>query len=114
MPDFEQTYRDALIARGVIKPDAKRANKRGANHVHARPAAEGDDTLTCPSCGYTGPESDFDESDDKSDDYRTDDQTIETGDRALAAAERIMATGNRMNGDDDDEPAEPGDDAGRG
>ena len=45
-------------------------------HIHAS-----DDDLVCPSCGYKGPESDFDpDTDDESDGYSTDDVTSDTGD----------------------------------
>jgi len=44
-------------------------------HVHAS-----DDDLVCPSCGYKGPESDFEpDTNEESDGYSTDDETSETG-----------------------------------
>jgi hypothetical protein len=45
-------------------------------HVHAS-----DEDLVCPSCGYKGPESDFEPDDDTDDTdrIRTDDETSKTG-----------------------------------
>jgi hypothetical protein len=44
-------------------------------HIHAS-----DDDLVCPSCGYKGPESDFEpDTDDDADGFRTDNETSDTG-----------------------------------
>jgi hypothetical protein len=44
-------------------------------HIHAS-----DDDLVCPSCGYKGPESDFEpDTNEESDGYSTDDETSDTG-----------------------------------
>ena len=44
-------------------------------HIHAS-----DDNLICPSCGYKGPESDFEpDTNEESDGYSTDDETSDTG-----------------------------------
>jgi hypothetical protein len=43
-------------------------------HVHA----SDDDDLTYPSCGYRGPESDFEPDDDESDGFRTDPVTSDS------------------------------------
>jgi hypothetical protein len=46
-----------------------------AHRIHA----SDDDDLTCPSCGYKGPESDFEpDTDDDPDGFRTDDVTSDS------------------------------------
>jgi hypothetical protein len=51
------------------------AVKAKLEHIHAS-----DDDLVCPSCGYKGPESDFEpDTDEESDGYSTSDETSETG-----------------------------------
>lgn len=48
--------------------------------AHKHTAEAGDDDLVCPSCGYKGPESDFEpDTDDESDGFRTDPVTGESG-----------------------------------
>ena len=52
------------------------AVKAKLTHVHAS-----DDDLVCPSCGYKGPESEFEShTDEESDGFSTDDVTSATGD----------------------------------
>src|SRR5258708_36110026 len=49
-----------------------------AKLAHKRIHAEGEDDLICPSCGYKGPEEDFDTDDDAADGFRTDPVTSGT------------------------------------
>jgi hypothetical protein len=76
----EQERADKLqverIARDVQAHIAAASEKAKLAHIHAS-----DDDLVCPSCGYKGPESDFEpDTDEESDGYSTDDEISETGD----------------------------------
>jgi hypothetical protein len=74
MASFEETYRQQLIKRGILNPDGKPAPTK----LHYHRAEDGD--LTCPACGYTGPESDFTDDDQAGDGFRTSPETSETSD----------------------------------
>ena len=75
-----------LLLESARNVEAERAHKAQAEritrdvksrlkHVHA----SDDDDLVCPSCGYKGPEADFEpDTDDESDGYRTDDVTSDS------------------------------------
>lgn len=71
--DKQQVERIARDVQARIAAAAVKAKL--AHRIHAS-----DDDLVCPSCGYKGPECDFEpDTDEESDGYSTDNETSETG-----------------------------------
>jgi hypothetical protein len=78
-----------LLAEATHKANQERVDKQQVERItaavkaqlaHKHKAEAGDDDLVCPSCGYKGPEADFEpDTDDDADGFRTDPVTGESG-----------------------------------